>query len=168
MRIESLSRSFQMTVRKTSSTRDFSFRNTRRYFDSDQMLEESKSLSKRKLQVEHCGGRESNVQRSKHKRETNFKLPPRRTLLPMSFPFLLFLLYSSMRARAREARPLRAQEARSQYLYYGGWVTSQGATYPRANHAQSASKARAKSARSIYTMVGGLLRRERHRMPPNI
>ena len=83
MRFESSSRSFQMTVRKTCSSPDFPFRNTRRYFDSDQMLEESISLSKRKLQLEHSGGRESNVLLSKRKTETNFKLRPRQTLLAM-------------------------------------------------------------------------------------
>ena len=103
------------------------------------MFEESKSLSERKLQVEHSGGWESNVQRSKRKTETNFKLPPRQTLLPVSFPFFLFLLFSSMRARAMEARPL-----------------------PRV---RSARFALAKRARSIYTMVGGLLHRERHTRP---
>ena len=147
MRLESSSRSFQMTARKTSISPDFPFRNTIRYFDSDQMLEESKSLSKRKLQVEHSGGRESNVQRKQtQKRQISNFLPDKHFSPSLSLSFCFFSTQVCAHERGERAR------------FAGG-----SARKSRAKRAFCARFARAKRARSIYTMVGGLLRRERHR-----
>ena len=150
MRLESSSRSFQMTARKTSISPDFPFRNTIRYFDSDQMLEESKSLSKRKLQVEHSGGRESNVQRKQtQKRQISNFLPDKHFFSSISLSFCFFSTQVCSHERGERA------------CFAGG-----SARKSRAKRASCARFARAKRARSIYTMVGGLLRRERHSRLP--
>ena len=143
MRLESSSRSFQMTARKTSISPDFPFRNTIRYFDSDQMLEESKSLSKRKLQVEHSGGRESKVQRKQTQKRNKLQTSYQTNTSPLLF-FVLFVSFLLKYARTSEGS---APASRAGAL---------------ANRVRSARFALAKRARSIYTMVGGLLRRERH------
>ena len=146
MRLESSNRSFQMTARKTSISPDFPFRNTIRYFDSDQMLEESKSLSKRKLQVEHSGGRESKVQRKQTQKRNKLQTSYQTNTSPL-LCFVLFVSFLLKYARTSEGSAPTSQE---------------GAL---ANRVRSARFARAFRARSIYTMVGGLLRRERHTAP---
>ena len=134
MRLESSSRSFQMTARKTSISPDFPFRNTIRYFDSDQMLEESKSLSKRKLQVEHSGGRESNVQRKQTQTRNKFQTFSQTNNSLHLFPFL-FVSFLLKYARTSEGS---APASRA------------GALANRVRSARFALAKRAQSARAVF------------------
>ena len=134
MRLESSSRSFQMTARKTSISPDFPFRNTIRYFDSDQMLEESKSLSKRKLQVEHSGGRESNVQRKQTQKRNKFQTFSQTNTSLHLFPFL-FVSFLLKYARTSEGSAPTSQE---------------GALANRVRSAPFARASCAQSARAVF------------------
>ena len=134
MRLESSSRSFQMTARKTSISPDFPFRNTIRYFDSDQMLEESKSLSKRKLQVEHSGGRESKVQRKQTQKRNKLQTSYQTNTSPLLF-FVLFVSFLLKYARTSEGS---APASRA------------GALANRVRSARFALAKRAQSARAVF------------------
>ena len=134
MRLESSSRSFQMTARKTSISPDFPFRNTIRYFDSDQMLEESKSLSKRKLQVEHSGGRESKVQRKQTQKRNKLQTSYQTNTSPLLF-FVLFVSFLLKYARTSEGS---APASRA------------GALANRVRSARFALAKRARSARAVF------------------
>ena len=136
MRLESSNRSFQMTARKTSISPDFPFRNTIRYFDSDQMLEESKSLSKRKLQVEHSGGRESKVQRKQTQKRNKLQTSYQTNTSPLLF-FVLFVSFLLKYARTSEGS---APASRA------------GALANRVRSARFALAKRARSARAVFIL----------------
>lgn len=125
-----------MTARKTSISPDFPFRNTIRYFDSDQMLEESKSLSKRKLQVEHSGGRESKVQRKQTQKRNKLQTSYQTNTSPLLF-FVLFVSFLLKYARTSEGS---APASRA------------GALANRVRSARFALAKRARSARAVFIL----------------